>query len=155
MVSPGEVATLSPPSDGAEASPIGESRWPPALALLAFLTLNIALRVWLPSGATIRAPWLLPVIEVALILLLVVGHPGGLVVQRGRLRRLALVVVWILVAAALWSTAVLVYDLIKATGVTQSPTKLLASGGLVWLGNNLAFALLYWLMDSGGPIARV
>ena len=25
---------------------------------------------------------------------------------------------------------------------------------LVWLGNNLAFALLYWLIDGGGPIAR-
>ncbi len=39
-------------------------------------------------------------------------------------------------------------------GVTNSPSKLLASGALVWLGNNLAFAMLYWLMDSGGPIAR-
>jgi hypothetical protein len=25
---------------------------------------------------------------------------------------------------------------------------------MVWLGNNLSFALLYWLIDSGGPIAR-
>ena len=25
----------------------------------------------------------------------------------------------------------------------------------MWLGNNLAFALLYWLMDGGGPNARV
>jgi hypothetical protein len=39
-------------------------------------------------------------------------------------------------------------------GVTNSPGQLLASGALVWLGNNLAFALLYWLIDSGGPIAR-
>ena len=31
---------------------------------------------------------------------------------------------------------------------------LCASGGLVWLGNNLAFAMLYWLIDSGGPLAR-
>jgi hypothetical protein len=31
---------------------------------------------------------------------------------------------------------------------------LFASGGLVWLGNNLAFAMLYWLIDSGGPLAR-
>jgi hypothetical protein len=29
---------------------IGESRWPPALALLVFMSLNIALRVWLPNG---------------------------------------------------------------------------------------------------------
>ena len=38
--------------------------------------------------------------------------------------------------------------------LSQSPTQLLASGGLVWVGNNLAFAFLYWLIDSGGPIAR-
>jgi hypothetical protein len=38
--------------------------------------------------------------------------------------------------------------------VTQSASELLASGSLIWLGNNLAFALLYWLIDSGGPVAR-
>ena len=56
--------------------------------------------------------------------------------------------------AALWATAVLVQDLIKGDGVANAPTQLLASGALVWLGNNLAFAMLYWLIDSGGPIAR-
>ena len=34
------------------------------------------------------------------------------------------------------------------------PGQLLATGAVVWLGNNISFALLYWLMDSGGPIAR-
>jgi hypothetical protein len=58
------------------------------------------------------------------------------------------------VAAALWATVLLVYDLIKGIGVTNSPAELLASGAVVWLGNNLSFALLYWLIDSGGPIAR-
>jgi hypothetical protein len=48
----------------------------------------------------------------------------------------------------------LVYDLIKGEAVSQSPTKLLASGALVWVGNNLSFGLLYWFMDGGGPIAR-
>jgi hypothetical protein len=55
----------------------------------------------------------------------------------------------------LWATVVLLRDLIDGTGVSQSPTKLLASGAVVWLGNNLAFALLYWLIDSGGPLARL
>jgi len=57
-------------------------------------------------------------------------------------------------AAALWATVLLVYDLIKGRGVTNSPSELLATGGLVWLGNNLSFALLYWLIDGGGPLAR-
>ena len=38
--------------------------------------------------------------------------------------------------------------------MTEEPGPLLAAGTLVWLGNNLAFALMYWLMDSGGPIIR-
>jgi uncharacterized membrane protein len=154
MVSQGDVVTVSPSNGAAESSPIGEPRWPPALALLTFLALNIALRLWLPSGAPIRVPWLVPAIEAALLVLLLVGNPGGLDERRARLHQVALAIVSLLVVAALWSTALLVYDLIRATGVTQSPTKLLASGGLVWLGNNLSFALLYWLIDSGGPVAR-
>src|SRR5262249_41007449 len=141
-------------ADAAEASPIGESRWPPALVLVAYMALNIALRVWLPSGAPVRVPWLVPSIEGVLLLVLLAG-PAGLADHKRWLRRAALALTIVLVAAALWSTVLLVYDLIKGTGVTQSASKLLASGGLVWLGNNLAFALLYWLMDSGGPIARM
>jgi uncharacterized membrane protein len=155
VVSPGEVAIVSPANDAAEASPIGESRWPPALALLAFLALNIGLRVWLPGQTPIHVPWLVPAIEGALLALLLVGDPGRLGERRPRVHRTALALVGVLVAAALWSTVLLVYDLINGTGVTQSPTKLLANGGLVWLGNNLSFAMLYWLMDSGGPVARV
>ena len=49
----------------------------------------------------------------------------------------------------------LVSDLIRGRGVTNEPSQLLASGALVWLGNNLAFGLLYWLMDGGGPTARL
>jgi uncharacterized membrane protein len=150
---PHSAATVAPAA--AEANAIGEPRWPPALALFTVLALNVALRLWLPSGAPLRVPWLLPAIEAALLVLLLVGNPGRLDEQRRRLHRAALVIVGLLVCAALWSTALLVYDLIKAKGVTQSPSELLASGGLVWLGNNLAFALLYWLIDSGGPLARV
>jgi hypothetical protein len=65
-----------------------------------------------------------------------------------------LTLVSLLVVAALWGTVLLVYDLIKGIGVTNSPQELLASGGLVWVGNNLAFALLYWLVDGGGPFTR-
>ncbi len=89
-----------------------------------------------------------------MLALLVVGHPGGLARHAKWLRRIAVTFVCLLVAAALWATAVLVYDLIKGLGVSESPGKLLASGAVVWLGNNLSFALLYWLIDSGGPVAR-
>jgi hypothetical protein len=38
--------------------------------------------------------------------------------------------------------------------VSNSASELLAFGAVVWLGNNLAFALLYWLLDGGGPVKR-
>ena len=133
---------------------IGEPRWPPAVALLIYMGLNIALRLWLPHNAPVRVSWLVPSIEAALLALLLFGDPSRLARRAPLVHRVALAMVVVLVAAALWATGLLVYDLINGTGVTQSPAQLLASGGLVWLGNNLAFALLYWLIDSGGPIAR-
>ena len=59
-----------------------------------------------------------------------------------------------MVAAALWATVRLIDDLIHGSAVTNDPARLLATGALVWLGNNLSFSLLYWLIDSGGPIMR-
>ncbi len=131
-----------------------ESRWPPAAALVVFIAFTVAVRLWLPGESAVRLPWLVPSLEVALLVALVVGNPVRLARRTHWVRRVAVGIVVVLVAAALWATAVLVYDLIKGHGVSQSATKLLASGALVWVGNNLSFGLLYWLMDSGGPLAR-
>ena len=140
---------------GTPASGIGESRWPPAAALVLYMALNIAARLWLPGASAVRVPWLVPAVEAALLVLLVFGNPAQSGKRRHRVRAAAIAVVVLLVAGALWATGLLIYDLIKGSGLTSSPSQLLASGGLVWLGNNLAFALLYWLMDSGGPISRL
>jgi hypothetical protein len=120
------------------------------------MALNIGLRVWLPNEGAIRVPWLVPAIEAVLLAVLLVGNPGAgsLAAYRRWLRPITVTLVVVLVLAALWATVLLIYDLIKGLGVTNSPGELLASGALVWLGNNLAFAMLYWLIDSGGPIAR-
>jgi hypothetical protein len=133
---------------------IGESRWPPVAAVVGFMVLNIAVRIWLPKEAVLRGTWLVPAIEAVLLVLLVtndLSSPG----ERRRAHRLAIVLISLLVAAALWATAVLVHDLIKGTGVANDPSELLASGAIIWLGNNLAFGMVYWLMDGGGPSARL
>lgn len=117
------------------------------------MALNIAVRVWLPEKGPIRVAWLVPAVEAVLLGVLLVG-PARIARRVSWARPVAVALVVVLVLAALWATVVLVYDLIKGRGVTNSPTELLASGALVWIGNNLSFALLYWLIDSGGPIAR-
>lgn len=155
-VAPDREAGRGQPSSAGELvaeTPLGESRWPPVVAVLAFMALNIAVRVWLPGEGPVHVPWLVPGIEGVLLLVLLPSDPSGLA-ERRTLRRVSLILVGLLVAAALWATGLLVYDLIKGKGVTNSPDRLLASGGVVWLGNNLAFGLLYWLIDGGGPIAR-
>ena len=148
-----ERERFSGASDELVDTPLGESRWPPVLAILVFLLMNIAVRVWLPSEGAVHVPWLLPTVEGILLLVLLTSDPSSFG-ERRRLHRVALILAGILVAAALWATALLVADLIKGTGVTNSADQLLASGAIVWLGNNLAFGLLYWLMDGGGPLAR-
>jgi len=148
----GEADAITP--DASESSLIGESSWPPAIALFVYMLFNIVVRVWLPSESPIRVPWLIPTVEAGLLALLLVVRPANISVSRARLHRISVTLVLVLVAAALWSTTLLVYDLIKGRGVSNSPAELLATGALVWVGNNVGFAMLYWLTDGGGPLAR-
>ena len=136
------------------AARIGESRWVPAAVVLAFMVLNIVVHLTLPNeGAFGRTPWRVAAVEGVLLVVLPALDPGS-AAERRRLRRLSVVLVGLLVAAALWATTLLVYDLIRGVGVSKSPDELLAAGAMVLLGNNLAFALVFWLFDGGGPIAR-
>ncbi len=137
----------------AAAPPIGESLWPPVAAVIGFLALNVTVRIAIPMEGVFRAPWLTPALEALLLVVLVTSHPTS-AAERRRLRRLALILVGLLVAAALWATGVLISDLVRGVGVSKDAGDLLLTGAIVWLGNNLAFALLYWLMDGGGPRAR-
>ncbi len=154
VTSPSEAVTGVAATEPASETSIGESRWPPVVALLVYMVLNITIRIWLPHDSPVRVSWLIPAIEAVLLALLLFGNPSRLRKHTQRVHWAAVALVVVLVAAALWATALLVYDLIKGHGVSNSPTQLLASGAIVWLGNNLSFAMLYWLIDSGGPIAR-
>jgi len=140
--------------DDSAAGVLGESRWPPAIAVLVFIALNISLRIWLPSDRTISVPWLVPGLEVGLLIVLLVSEPSSDKRRALQLRRLAIILVFMLLAAALWATAVLIDHLVSGDEQTSDGARLLASGSLVWLGNILSFSLLYWIFDSGGPRTR-
>jgi len=78
---PEAADTAAPPGD-AETVSIGESRLPPAAALIVFIALNIALRLWLPGQGLVRIPWVVPAIEAFLLVVLLTAipavSPGGL-----------------------------------------------------------------------------
>ncbi|HMN99082.1 MAG TPA: hypothetical protein PKD59_06685 [Miltoncostaeaceae bacterium] len=135
-------------------SAIGESRWPPVLAVLLFMVAHITVHLWLPGTTqVVRMPWLVPVLEAILVVALVTVNPSSGIEARRR-HRVALVIVSLLALSALYGTGVLTKDLIEGTGVANEAGPLLAAAVVVWLGNNLSFGLLYWLMDAGGPLAR-
>jgi hypothetical protein len=131
-----------------------EPRWPIALAVSAFIAITITLRVLEPHRESLGPTWLVPGIEIALLAALVAADPPRVIGRANWLRRLSIALVLSLVVVAVSSTAVLISDLIRGASVTHSAGPLLTSGALVWLGNGLTFALLYWLLDSGGPLTR-
>jgi hypothetical protein len=67
---------------------------------------------------------------------------------------LTIVLVSVIVLGALWATVQLIGDLIHGGPETNSATDLLEAGTIVWVSNNIAFALLYWELDGGGAATR-
>jgi hypothetical protein len=70
-------------------------------------------------------------------------------------RVLSLALVVVLVAEAAGVTARLVIDLVEGGPETNSATDLLSVGFGVWVYTILAFSFLYWVLDGGGPDARL
>jgi hypothetical protein len=139
----GAVTGAPERSDGREILLV-EPRWPVALAILTFIAISVGLRIGV----------LIPGIEFGLLACLVAADPGHLARRRRWLRRIAILLVLALAAATLLSTGILIRDLIVGGKVTNQASSLLASGAVIWLGNVLVFSLIYWLLDSGGPVAR-
>jgi uncharacterized membrane protein len=131
-----------------------ERRWPIALAVSGFIAITVALRVLEPTRESLGPTWLVPGIEIAMLVALLAADPARVSARANWLRRVAIALVVSLTVVAVSSTAVLISDLIRGASVADSAGPLLTSGALIWLGNCLVFALLYWLLDSGGPRAR-
>jgi hypothetical protein len=131
-----------------------EPRWPLAVVLGAFIALSVTLRIVVPEQQSLGPRWLVPSLEIALLVLLVLADPARISGRRRWLRTASIVLVSLLAAVVLTATGKLIYELIHGGKVTNSADALLASGALIYLGNVVVFSLLYWLLDSGGPLAR-
>ncbi len=127
----------------------GEPRWPVALAVLAAIGLQLSV----PAALAIPPRWLLPCLEAAILLMLVVANPRRIDQRRRWIRVLGLVLVAVATLANIYSAAQLVWRLVHGEeGASAGP--LLLIGGAVWLTNVIVFALWYWEFDRGGPAAR-
>jgi len=114
----------------------------------------IVLTVLLPAEVRLGPRWLLPLFEGILLIVLIVGDPVTISRRSRLLRAASIALVVILVFGTLWATGQLIDDLIHGGPETNSATDLLEAGSLVWVSNNIAFALLFWELDGGGAAAR-
>ena len=145
-----DTSTVTDSEQLAEGDVVGEARWPMAGAVLAAIVLTILL----PDAMRLGPEWLLPLIEGVLLVAVIAGDPGKINRRSRWLRALSIVLVSVLVLGALWATAQLIDYLIHGGAVTNSASELLEAGTIVWVSNNIAFALLYWELDGGGAAAR-
>ncbi|MDQ2883978.1 MAG: DUF1345 domain-containing protein [Actinomycetota bacterium] len=127
----------------------GESRWPVVAAIMVAIALQLAL----PDQLVLQSRWLLPGLELAVLIALIVASPARLNRESRALRAASLTLTGLLSLANAWSATLLVLGLVHGRE-GQDAGPLLASGVAIWLTNIIAFGLWYWQFDRGGPAAR-
>jgi hypothetical protein len=126
----------------------GEPRLPAACAVL----VAIALYALLPEPLLIGPRLVVPALELVLFIPLMAANPRRMNRQNRLLRNLSIALV-LLIALANGSSLVLLV-LALVSGQTHAGNALLLGAAQVWLTNVLVFALAYWELDRGGPVAR-
>lgn len=108
----------------------------------------------LPERLSPLPTWVFPGMLTILLIALVATDPGKITKTERALRWLSIALVVVLATSALSATVLLIRDLIEGSPITANGTTLLATGMSVWAINIVAFALLYWEFDCGGPAVR-
>jgi hypothetical protein len=127
----------------------GESRWP----VTATMMIAIGLQVALPDNLVLLSRWLLPGLELVLLIGLIIASPVRFNRESTLLRVASLVLAGLLSVANAWSATLLVIGLVNGQ-LGQDAGPLLSTGAAIWLTNIIAFAVWYWQFDRGGPAAR-
>ena len=148
---PDPQSSARPPVKPAADAERGEHWWPVALAILVTAGLHVAL----PAQYRVNPSWVVPVVLVALLAVLIIGDPGRIDRQKPWLRIVTGIVIAFITVANLFSAVRLVGDIVTNNKLfANNATGLLATGGVVWATNVIAFGLWYWDLDRGGAAAR-
>ena len=144
---------------------IGESPLWPAAAIIASAVLYADLPTRFIAGPSAGAfsvvRWVIPALTVLVLAALVASVPEGRLVQllgwHGHMLRLtrrwlSLGVIAIVSAANTASIVLLIHLLVN--GAAANAPTLLRAAVHMWVVNVLLFALWFWQLDGGGPVAR-
>lgn len=142
---PGSLARMSPRKVKVERA---EFRWPVIAAVLTALTLYGLLPsdFWLPMRLAVVA------LGIALLIPIVIVNPMRLRTQTRVSRAFSLALTALLALANLSALVQLICLL--ATAAADQAGLLLGAAAQVWATHVIAFALVYWEIDRGGPVMR-
>ena len=140
---------------GSDSRPIAEPRWPSGIAVLVALALYVTLPapVLLGSRFTTEFRFIVPVLELGLLIPLAVSAPHREPVESGRRRRAAIIMIAIISFANFVALGFLIEQLLDPSAALTGRT-LLEAAVQIWATNVIAFGLWYWELDGGGPPAR-
>ncbi|MEO8261955.1 MAG: DUF1345 domain-containing protein [Pseudolysinimonas sp.] len=124
-----------------------EHRWPALVAIV----VAVVIYVLLPAHAALLPRWIVPIVLVGMLIPLLVLNPHHLRRETSWSRGLSIGLAVVLAAANQVEVVSIIAQLVN--GSTEAPTVLL-SALQVWLTDVVAFALIYWELDRGGPFAR-
>jgi hypothetical protein len=129
----------------------GEHWWPVALAIVVVAGLHVIL----PARYRVQPAWVIPVVLLVLLAVLIIGDPGRIDRQKTWLRIVTGLVIGVIAVANLLAAGRLVADILTSNKLyAHNPAGLLATGGMIWATNVIAFGLVYWHLDRGGAAAR-
>ena len=123
----------------------GENRLPPAVAVV----VAIVVYALLPSSVQLTNRLVIPAAELLLLVALIVTNPRRMTRETRWSRWLSIALATIVILANLASLGILVSHLSSTNG-----SQLLVAAMQTWVTNVIGFALLYWELDRGGPVAR-
>jgi hypothetical protein len=126
----------------------GEARLPAAVVTL----VAIALYLVLPQQLLVGPRFVVPALELVLLVPLIAVNPRRVTKQTRLSRVLSLALVVVVAVTNLGALGLLIHDLVA--GTASSGPELLLGALQVWLTNVIAFGLAYWELDRGGPVRR-
>ncbi|MEU9047687.1 MULTISPECIES: hypothetical protein [unclassified Kitasatospora] len=126
----------------------GEARLPAMAATVVAILLYLAL----PEPLLVGPRYVLPALEVLLLIPLVAVNPYRMTRQNRLSRALSLALVGVIGVSNLLALGLLVHALV-ATDVKDGGSLLIAAFQ-VWATDVIVFGLAFWELDRGGPVVR-
>jgi hypothetical protein len=140
-------------------TPLKEPAWlrrtadEPRIPVMIAVLCAIGLQLLVPNNLAFQPQWLLPALEFLLLIAIVFFRQTAMDRTTRIVRWLGLLLVSAASVATAWSALHLAWLLIHGHG-GDAAGPLLRNGGAIWLTNVIVFALWYWEIDRGGPVAR-